>query len=132
MRVFLGGTCNESTWRPELIALLEIEYFDPVVEDWTPACQAREIQERESCDWVLYVITPEITWVYSIAEVVDDSNKWPARTLFAVIGEFDEGLRRSLAAVEKLVASNGAHVFNSLNDVASYLNAEVQNDLEIL
>lgn len=41
-RVFLGGTCADTTWRSELIPLLEdkkIEYFNPVVEDWTPECQ---------------------------------------------------------------------------------------------
>ena len=39
MKVFLGGTCNGSRWRNELIPLLECEYFNPVVEDWTPSCQ---------------------------------------------------------------------------------------------
>lgn len=32
-KVFLSGTCNESTWRDELIKLLEIDYFNPVVKD---------------------------------------------------------------------------------------------------
>lgn len=32
-KVFLGDTCNGSTWRNKLIPLLEIEYFNPVVED---------------------------------------------------------------------------------------------------
>ena len=52
-KVFLGGTCNESTWRQKLIPSLEIEYFDPVVPDWTPECMAREIEERENCDFCL-------------------------------------------------------------------------------
>jgi len=34
MRVFLGGTCNKSTWRQRLIKLLKIDYFNPVVDDW--------------------------------------------------------------------------------------------------
>lgn len=34
-RVFLGGTCNDSTWRDNLIQQLEIDYFNPVVPDWT-------------------------------------------------------------------------------------------------
>ena len=32
-KVFLGGTCNESTWRDELIKKLKIDYFNPVVDD---------------------------------------------------------------------------------------------------
>ena len=31
-KVFLGGTCNNSTWRDELIPQLKIDYFNPVVE----------------------------------------------------------------------------------------------------
>ena len=38
MKIFLGGTCNESTWRDELIPNLTIDYFNPVVKDWTPDC----------------------------------------------------------------------------------------------
>ena len=40
-KVFLWGTCNESTWRDKLIPKLEninFGYFNPVVEDWTPEC----------------------------------------------------------------------------------------------
>ena len=51
-KVFLGGTCNESTWRNELIPLLKIDYFNPVVEDWTPECQAEEErQKNEECNY---------------------------------------------------------------------------------
>ena len=63
MKVFLGGTCNESTWRDDLIKKLEIDYFNPVVEDWTEECMAEEIRQRESCDYCLYVITPRMTGV---------------------------------------------------------------------
>lgn len=58
MKIFLGGTCNGSQWREALIPLLTIDYFNPVVEDWTLECQEREIRERESADLVLYTITP--------------------------------------------------------------------------
>lgn len=37
-KIFLGGTCNESTWRDRVIKKLKIDYFNPVVEDWTPEC----------------------------------------------------------------------------------------------
>lgn len=58
MKVFLGGTCNESTWRDQLISMLKIDFFNPVVEDWTPECQEEEIKQRNECDFCLYVITP--------------------------------------------------------------------------
>ena len=47
MKVFLGGTCNESTWRDDLIKALKINYFNPVVEDWTPDCQQEEFTKGQ-------------------------------------------------------------------------------------
>ena len=96
-RVFLGGTCNESTWRDELIPLLKVDYFNPVVDDWNEEAQKREIYERENDDIIAYCITPKMTGVYSIAEVVDDSNKRPEKVVLCVLikdGEYeftDEG-----------------------------------------
>lgn len=125
-KVFLGGTCNCSTWREALIPMLMIDYFNPVVEDWTPECQAEEIKQRQECDFVLYVITPEMTGVYSIAEVVDDSNKRPEKTIFVVLGDvvhFGKHLFKSLGAVARMVDENGGKSFDSLEAVAEYLNA---------
>ncbi len=127
MRVFLGGTCNGSTWRDTLIPMLTCDYFNPVVEDWTPECQEIELFERETCDYVLYVITPRMKGVYSIAEVVDDSNKRPEKTILCVIhdeGEFHNTVvvAESLMAVERMVLSNSATVLTSLPAVAEFLN----------
>ena len=131
-RVFLGGTCNESIWRELLIPMLKIDYFNPVVDDWTPECQAEEIRQRELCDFCPYTITPRMTGVYSIAEVVDDSNKRPEKTVFCVLetdptgGEqFTKGQVKSLEAVGKMVERNGGKWFRSLQEVADYLNGEV-------
>jgi hypothetical protein len=127
-KVFLGGTCNESTWRDELIKKLTIDFFNPVVEDWTPECMAEEIKQRETCDIVLYVITPKMTGVYSIAEVVDDSNKRPEKTVFCFGSELDDGFDehqiKSMKQVEKMVKENGATVCDNLQEVADFLNKQ--------
>lgn len=127
-KVFLGGTCNGSTWRDELIPLLGINYFNPVVENWTPQCQEEEIKQREKCDYVLYVITPKLTGLYSIAEVIDDSNKRPEKTLFCYLitdGDyiFNNAQLLSLKAIKDMVIRNNALYFDSLSDVADYLNS---------
>lgn len=72
-RIFLGGICAKTTWRNELIAVLDqISYFNPVVEDWTPECYQNEIVEKEyKCNIHFYCITKEMKGVFSIAEVVD-------------------------------------------------------------
>lgn len=126
-KVFLGGTCAESTWREKLIPMLTLDHFDPVVEDWNEEAQANELREREECDFCLYVITPDMQGVYSIAEVIDDSNKRPEKTVFCVIedsmfNDFNRKLAHSLKAVGDMVERNGSKFFGSLQDVASYLN----------
>lgn len=128
-KLFLGGTCNNSTWRDHLIPLLNenIDAFNPVVENWTPECQENEIKQREIADFVLYTITPKMTGVFAIAEVVEDSNKRPAKTIFCVLNEdedtkFEGHQIKSLNAVKKLVKDNGAAIFDTLEDVANFLN----------
>ena len=133
-KVFLGGTCNESDWRDKLIAKLHsVDYFNPVVPNWTPECMEEELRQREICDFCLYVITPKMTGTYSIAEVVDDSNKRPDKTLFCYLEndfefetrtlyKFNEGQLKSLSRVANMVKENGAKVFNSLDEIAEYLN----------
>ena len=41
--VFLGGTCNGSTWRDELIPMLEVSFFNPVVPDWNGEAYERNL-----------------------------------------------------------------------------------------
>lgn len=125
--VGLFGTCNGSQWRESLIPLISCKYFNPVVKDWTEEAQKIELEKRESCDYILYVITPKMTGVYSIAEVVDDSNKRPERTLFCIVdnddnNEFTEHQMKSLKMVKNLVRENNARVFETLEDVAEFLN----------
>ena len=123
---FLGGTCNESTWREELIAKLDerVEFFNPVVPDWTPECQAREDKAREESRYLLFVITAEMSGVFSIAEAVDCSNKRPNKTLFAYLSNgFDKGQLMSLKATKNMIARNGGLVFDSLDEISVFLNS---------
>jgi hypothetical protein len=121
-RVFLGGTCNGSTWRETvkpLLTSLGLEYFDPVVPDWNEEAYQRELYERENCDYVMYCITPKMTGVYSIAEVIDDSNKRPEKTTFVIQEKdedksFDAAQMKSLMAVAKMVINNGGLAYTSL------------------
>ena len=133
-KVFLGGTCNGSTWREEMIRFLDeygIDYFDPVVDDWNEEAKAREREEREGCDFCLYCITPKMKGVYSIAEVVDDSNKRPDKTILVLKGEgvlgFDDDMWSSLESISDLLRRNGSKVFYSLYRAASWISAKTNN-----
>lgn len=129
MKVFLGGTCNNSTWRDELIPQLKIDYFNPVVDDWTQECMEEELRQREECDICLYVITPKMTGLYSIAEVVDDSNKRSEKTVLCALSHdgdkvFSFGHWISLMSVLKMGSKNGGETFLSLDGVIKYLNSK--------
>lgn len=128
-KVFLGGTCNNSTWRNELIPNLKIDYFNPVVDDWTPECQAEEErQKNELCNIHLYVITPKMTGVFSIAEVVESAiNKGKNCILFYITkerdgSEFKDFQIKSLKAVANLVKKYGAQIPESWDNLVECLN----------
>lgn len=127
MKVFLGGTCSGYDWRSKLIPLLKCDYYNPIVKNWSEGDRLREVNERETADFVLYVITNGIKGVYSIAEVVDDSNKRPDQTIFVNLykpdGSYEsKQMDKSLKAVEKLLESNFVMTFKSLEEAADYLN----------
>ena len=131
MKVFLGGTCAGWKWRDVLQPLLRCDYYNPIVKDWSETDRLREVHERETSDYVLYGITNGIKGVYSIAEVVDDSNKRPNKTLFLNLYNADKEfphrseyrkMAHSLKAVENLLKENGVRCFNSIEAVADFLN----------
>ena len=125
-KVFLGGTCNNSTWRSHIEKVVQIEMFNPVVENWTESCQAIEMDEKENkCDVHLYVITSEMTGVFSIAEVIDSVHNKTKKTIFHVIPEgFTKGQLGSLQAVINLVKLRGgiAYMDRDLNRTARVIN----------
>ena len=127
MTVFLGRTCNGSDWREKLKPLLEIDAFDPVVSEWNETAQQREISAREQSEFLLYVLTPKMTGFYSVAELMNDAHRNPERTLYCFLEEdgearFTSHQIKSLKATGELVAETQARCFESLNEVASFLN----------
>lgn len=127
MKVFLGGTCSGWKWRNELQPLLKCDFYNPIVKNWSEKDRLREVRERETADYVLYGITNGIKGVYSIAEVVDDSNKRPEKTLFLNLykeddRQFTKQMNHSLKAVENLLKENGVKCFDTIESVAEFLN----------
>ena len=127
MKVFLGGTINGSLWRDEVIGKITMDYFNPVVDEWSEQDVLNEEREKEICDLLLFVITPLMAGVYSIAEAVDASNKCPEKTIFCVLDEdggntWSECQVKSLNQVKKMIMGNGAVVLDDLDDVIHFLN----------
>lgn len=128
MKVFLGGTANNSNWRDYVIPRLEIDYFNPVTDNWDEKAIKKEQEERENCDFCLYVLTPKMQGVYAVAQAVDDSFKRTDKTLFCFL-ETDDGQTfsdvelQSLKLLKEKIASNGAKTFSNLDQAISFLNS---------
>lgn len=127
-KVFLGGTCANSRWRNKMIPQLKIDYFNPVVKNWTEECKQEELKQREECDFVLYTITRAYS-IYSIAEVIDDSNKRPDKTILCIFNEQVNGRdaitnqeMKRLNEVGRMVERNGGKYFKNMRQVIDYLN----------
>ena len=125
-KIFLGGTCANTTWRDELIRVIQVPYFNPVVKDWTLECQIEEnYQKANLCNIHLYVITKEMQGVYSIAEVVESVMTSSKVTILNIIPtDFESHQLKSLRATVDLVRSKGgiAYIDQELNRTARVLN----------
>ena len=129
--VFLGGTCNGSTWRDELLPMLDstkIDAFNPVVDNWNEEAQKKEDFHKVNDDFTLYVLTPEMTGIYSIFEVAMDSCKRPGRVVCCILEErngktFEGQISKNMKKIKKDLLNNGTLVFNSLNEVANFFNS---------
>lgn len=145
MKIFLGGTCNNSTWRDKLIPLLEdigMNYFNPIVGNLTYEDIIKENKEKEICDINLFIISPLMDGVYPIAEIVDLSNKSSYKVLFVIANEdikedgsiikFDNAQYKSLSNTVKLVQNNGVKTLYIQNAIdKENLDLVIQSLLEM-
>jgi len=82
----------------------------------------------ELCNIHLYVITKEMTGVFSIAEVVDSVHNKNKITILQVNSKgFDKGQIKSLKAVLDLVAKRGGTTIISNSGTYDLLADEVNN-----
>lgn len=112
MKVFLGGTCVGRDWREELIPHLRVDYFNPVVSNWTKEAEENEYLEKESSDVHLYVITSDIKGIFSVAEALDSALTTGKISILHVVPEgFDVKMLRSLEATVNLLRARGSIAF---------------------
>ena len=124
-RIFLGGTRNNSTWRETIEKTVQVSTFNPIVKDWTEKCQLIERDEKENkCNIHLYVITSQMTGVFSIAEVIDSVHNKTKKTLLQVIPDgFTKAQLKSLEAVVDLVNLRGG---------VAYIDSDIYRTIKIL
>lgn len=111
-RVFLGGTCFGWDWRKEIIPMIQVSSFNPLVEEWTEEDMAIEKDEQANkCNIHLYIITSPKS-IFSIAEVVQSSHLSSKSTILHVCPSgFSKQELKHMTAICELVKDNGAIVY---------------------
>lgn len=129
MRVFLGGTVEGYDWREYVMSELDqfgIEYFNPVVKNYTEQDRIKEDNEKEICDILLFTITNDIVGVYSIAEVTEYAVRRERTVIFCNMYQRNQSedaikMGRSLANTERLISKYTAMVCHDLHTAVDYI-----------
>lgn len=131
-KVFLGGTCNGLNWRNDIMPKLQLDYFNPVVEDRTEDCIKIENDEKNNkCNVHLYTITPDHKGYYTFVEILDAHMKGKQVVVCVLTSgkdgqRFTESQRRSINACAKIYQEYGIRMFKDLNTTAKYINDRYQ------
>lgn len=129
--IFLGGSCNPTTWRTDVaIPLLEsagVEYYNPQVEDWSPELVAIEAAAKDEADVLLFVIDSQTRAIASMLEATEYI--CTGRRVVLVIDDLEAGteITGKLIYGSELKDLNRARAY--LRDVAKRHHVAVHNDV---
>ena len=91
-KVFLGGSCNPTTWRAEIaIPILEgkeITFFNPQVSEWSESLVAIEAKAKEDAEVLLFVIDNKTRGITSMLEATENISR--GRKVVLVIVPYEE------------------------------------------
>ncbi|CAI5713414.1 unnamed protein product [Hyaloperonospora brassicae] len=119
--VFLGGSCNPTTWRRDIAVPLltanHVRFFDPQVDEWSPERIAMETRAKERAALVLIVVDGRTRSLVSIHEAVEFVCR--GRSVRLVIDDVPSGLviEGAVVSTAELADLNGAR--QCLRDVAT-------------
>lgn len=125
--VFLGGTCEKSTWRNWRSKLIEkldlaVPYFDPQVEKWNEVDAAREKAFKSVARFNVFVITGDAFEIYPDWKIYEEANKDASKLIFCTIEEVPENQFEGISKIKKRLTRMGATVCKSLDEIAAILN----------
>jgi raw len=73
--VFLGGSCNPTTWRHDIaIPMLDragVTYYNPQADNWSPELVDVETRAKDHADQLLFVIDSDTRAIASILEATE-------------------------------------------------------------
>ena len=88
--VFLGGSCNPTTWRKDIVIpelkRLGITYYNPQVDHWAPELIELENQAKQNCEILFFVVDNQTRAIASMMEIAFIAAT--KRKLILVISDF--------------------------------------------
>ncbi len=124
--VFLGGTSTGYDWRKDLIGLLNVNFFNPLVDDWTEEDAKKENIAKGEATMQAYCITPHAIGSYSVAELTASAILNGERTVVLFMdtedAQFDEHQKKSNTQIKALVEKHSGKVVDDLEEMAKYIN----------
>lgn len=120
MAVFLGGSCNPTTWRVDTaIPMLEAagtSYYNPQVEDWSPELVEIEACAKAEASVLFFVIDKQTR---ALASMIEASEYISAgRKLVLVVQEVEAGAVIGSDTVDEAEAKDLNRARSYLRDVA--------------
>jgi hypothetical protein len=92
-QVFLGGSCNPTTWRRDIavpeLTKHKITFYNPQVENWSPALMRTELKYKEQSSVLFFVIDDQTRAIASMVEVAEYLSR--DRYMVVVIKDVPEG-----------------------------------------
>lgn len=127
MRVFLGGTQNNSLWRDQVTINRTIDYIipEPKVNGVTSSITE---EAKEKCDILVYTITPLSIGVSDIVEAATSIWLYPNKEIIICVLEIDGYMHFNTKMLMDIRSSfislikYGLTVVNTIDDLNAHLN----------
>jgi len=144
-KIFLGGTVGSNNWREAFTKLLldsgvpNEAIFNPVVENWTPECQAVEDRVKREAAFNLFFIgnpknaNSEIS-AYSLVEAVMGLYDEAARTIVVFdLSDFSEHVSKAMRKIESDLRHRfpSRMIYSSLQEAAQTIAKHYQRPKDV-
>lgn len=147
-QVFLGGSCNPTTWRKDIaiptFKRLGITYYNPQVAQWGPELIELENQAKQNAEVMFFVIDNQTRSVASMIEAAQIAGT--QRKLILVVHEFEKpgsvvmgetitekefrDLQQGQRYLQDLVERQGIPVFDNINHAVQCTATILQKNIK--
>ena len=135
MNVFLGGSCDPTTWRKDVampaLDKAGVSYYNPQVDDWSPELVEIEAQAKATAEVLLFVIDSQTRAIASMLEAAELIGRRDVRLVVldiedgteidgrAVTGRELKDLNRARAYLRDIAQRHGVTVYATVAEAVA-------------